>query len=93
MADTDTIWDVSVALRDVSLEMLRHVSTGTTPESDELKRWLDWLGKAARAHNALAVACEDLVELGVSDERIESMKRALTSAQGQANYWARADRW
>lgn len=93
MAINDDVWDVSVALRDISLEILNHVRAGAAPESDELKRWLDWLGKAERTHNALAVACEDLVELGVTDDRIESMKQALTSAQGQTGYWSRADRW
>jgi hypothetical protein len=93
MTDTTSTCDVSLALQDVAVAMLNYVRTGTLPESEELKHWLDWVSNAQHAHSNLAVACEDLVELGVTDDRIAAMKQALTRAQGQAAYCARKDRW
>ena len=84
---------VSEALRDVNMEMFKHVTAGTAPDSVELRQWMNSVANASGAHSDLVVACEEIVELGVNDERIETMKRALTQAQGQATYWARKDRW
>ena len=86
-------WDVTLAIRDLSMDILRHISTGTAPDQEELKNWLRSLNEAARAYHQLEFACEDLVELGASEERLEAMKQALTHAQGQETYWARKDRW
>ena len=41
---------------------------------------------AQRAHNALAHACENLVEEGAMPERLEAMKVAHTHAMGRAAY-------
>jgi len=89
----DLSWDVTIALRDVALEMAQHTMSGTTPDQEQLKRWLLWLGNAARAYHQLEHACEDIVELGAGDDRLQAMKRALTAAQGQETYWHRKDRW
>lgn len=86
-------WDVTLAIRDLSFDIARHTSEGTIPDKDELTRWLQWLNQTARAYHALENACEDLVELGASEARLEAMKRALTHAQGQEEYWPRKDRW
>ena len=86
-------WDVPVALRDVCIEMLEHHRNGRAADPETVRRWHEWIHKAHRAHNALARTCEDLVEDGVTDERLAAMKTALTHAMGQEQYWARADRW
>lgn len=86
-------WDVTLALRDLSLEMLEFHSNKIPAPPETVRRWHDWVHRAQRAHNALAWACEDLVELGATPERLEAMKVALTHAMGQKEYWARADRW
>lgn len=86
-------WDVSLALRDLSLEMLDHHRSGKLADPETIRRWHQWIHEAHRAHNALAHACEDLVEEGSTPERLAAMKLALTHAMGQDTYWARADRW
>jgi len=86
-------WDVPVALRDLCLEMLAIHSKGGSADAATVKRWHQWLFKASRAHNALAISCEDIVEGGATTEHVEAMKQALTCAMGQSVYWARADRW
>lgn len=86
-------WDVPLALRDLCLEMLRVHEVGASADAATVKRWHSWLFKASRAHIALAVSCEDIVEKGATPEHLETMKQALTTAMGQTEYWARADRW
>lgn len=86
-------WDVTLAIRDLSLDIARHTSVGTIPDKNELIGWLRSLNQMARAYYALEHACEDLVELGASESRLEAMKEALTRAQGQETYWPRKDRW
>lgn len=86
-------WDVPVALRDVCIEMLRIHEVGGSADAATVKRWHQWLYKASRAHNALAMACEDIVEDGATEEHLEALKQALTRAMGQSEYWTRADRW
>lgn len=95
MASHDSIaepWDVPVALRDVCLEMLQIHRSGASADAETVKRWHQWLSKAARAHNGLAACCEDIVEGGPTPEHLEAMKQALTRAMGQTEYWTRADR-
>ena len=91
--ETEPRWDVSVALGDVTFDIHRHRSAGSTPDREELTRWQASLAKAGTAFNNLLLACEDIVELGVSDERIAAKKQALTRAEGQAEYCTRKDRW
>ena len=86
-------WDVPVTLRDVCIEMLRIHEVEGNADAATVKRWHQWLYKASRAHNALAMACEDIVERGATPEHLDAMKRTLTTAMGQTEYWARADRW
>lgn len=86
-------WDVSMALRDLAIEMLEHHQHGRSADPQTVRRWHDSLHNAHRAHNALAEACEDLVEGGVTDARLAAMKAALTHAMGQVEYWPRPDRW
>ena len=86
-------WDVTIALRDLSFDISGHLAKETAPVQMEMERWLHSLCEAARAYHQLQFACEDLVELGASEERLDAMKRALTHAQGQETYWAREDRW
>lgn len=86
-------WDVPAALRDLCVEMLRLHKAGASADAATVKRWHQWLYKAARAHNALAASCEDIVEGGPTPGHVEALKRALTRAMGQNEYWARADRW
>jgi len=85
--------DVTIAIRDVSLDIARHTAAGTAPDRRELIAWLESLNSAARAYQKLEHACEDIVEEGTTSERIEAMKVALTHAQGQISYWMRKDRW
>ena len=87
------IWDASTALRDVAIEMLSHHSGGRSADPEMIRHWHEWIHNAHRVHNALADACEDIVEEGVSAERLEAMKVALTHAMGQITYWRREDRW
>lgn len=87
------IWDASMALRDVAIDMLAHHTQGRAADPDTIRRWHEWIHKAHRAHNALEEACEDLVEEGASSERLDAMKSALTHGMGQSQYWPRKDRW
>jgi hypothetical protein len=86
-------WDVPVTLRDLCVEMLDLQRQGASADAETVKRWHHWLYRVSRAHNALAISCEDIVEQGPTPERLEAMKHALTRAMGQTEYWARADRW
>jgi hypothetical protein len=86
-------WDVSLTLRDLCMEMLLVHEVGASADAATVKRWHKSLTKAARAHSALARSCEDIVEKSANTEHVEAMKRALTTAMGQARYWPRADRW
>jgi len=85
--------DVAVVLGDVTFEMYRHKTRESFPDREELNRWQNSLAEAGRAFQHLQLACEDIVELGVSDERLAAMKQALALSQGQAVYSARGDRW
>lgn len=87
------ICDVTIAIRDVSLDIARHTAAGTVPDRRELVAWLENLNGAALAYHKLERACEDIVEEGTTPERLEAMKVALTHAQGQVSYWMRKDRW
>lgn len=82
----DLSWDVTIALRDVAGEMAQHTMSSSTPDQEQLRRWLLWLGNAAKAYRQLELACEDIVELGASDEHLQAMTQALATAQGQATY-------
>lgn len=93
MSEGGLLWDVSMALGDISAEMLERYEAGTPVEPDTIARWRQSISKARRAHIALAESCEEIVESGATHERVEAMKQALTRAMGLANYWARADRW
>lgn len=86
-------WDVSAAMCDVMLEMLRIHEHDGTADAATIKRWHTWLQKAAMAHMALATSCEDVVESSATPENLQAMEHALATAMGQARYWARADRW
>ena len=88
-----TCWDVSMALRDVSLEMLQFHEAGIAAPPEVVRHWHDWIHAANRAHNALAQACEEIVESGATTVNLDRMKVALTHAMGQNTYWARCDRW
>lgn len=90
---TEPRCDVAVVLGDVTFEMYRHKTRESFPDRQELNRWQNSLAEAGRAFQNLQLACEDIVELGVSDERVAAMKQALTLSQGQAAYRARGDRW
>jgi len=85
--------DVAVVLGDVTFEMYRHKTRESFPDRDELNRWQNSLAEAGRAIQNLQSACEDIVELGATDERVAAMKQALTLSQGQVVYCARGDRW
>lgn len=85
--------DVAVTLRDLCFEMLELHGRGGSTDAEMVKRWHQWLYRAASAHNGLAMSCEDIVEGGATPEHLDAMKRALTRAMGQAEFWARADRW
>ena len=73
--EREPCWDVAVALSDVTLDTHRHRSSGSTPDREELTRWQNSLAKAGTALSNLLLACEDIVELGVSDERVAAMKQ------------------
>lgn len=86
-------WDLATTLRDLSFDMAKHVRAQSQPTLDEIKLWHDWVFNAAPVYWALESACEDLIEEGVSDARVDALKQALTHAMGQAKYWPRKDRW
>lgn len=86
-------WDVSLALRDVCVEMLRIHQVNGVADSATVRQWHQQLWRAAAAHNALARRCEVVVEQGATPEHLNAMKQALTRAMGQDAYWARRDRW
>lgn len=86
-------WDVRLALLDLCLEMLRVHEVDASADAATVKRWHALLFKAARAHSALAISCEDIVKQGATPQHLEAMKQALTIAMGQTEYWARGDRW
>ena len=89
----ETCCHVSAALGDISFDLHRHAGSGTTPGIAELAHWHDWICQASVAHGNLVAACEDIIELGVSDERIAGMKKALALSQGNDTYVRREDRW
>lgn len=91
-ADTSP-WDISFALSDLSIDIARHVNAGTQPDEAELRRWSKWVVNSAQVYGNLRQACEDVIELGTSDAGLESLKQAMTLAQGQLEYWPRKDRW
>lgn len=86
-------WDLATALRDMSADLAKHVHASTLPASKELDSWLDYINKAARVYWALESACEDLIEDGATEARVQALKESLTRAQGQSEYWPRKDRW
>ncbi len=86
-------WDVGMALRDLSLEMLDHHGNGRSASPETILRWHQSLRLAHRAHNALAWACESLVEEGATPGNLEEVRVALAHAMGQRAYCARSDRW
>ena len=92
-AATPTCWDVGLALADVCREIVEHVDASSTPNSEQLAHWLEWIVNANQACQQLHHTCEDLVELGCSPERVQSIEQALAYAQGQERYWWRKDRW
>lgn len=75
------------------MEMLEYHGQGRAVDALTVRRWHEWIHKAALAHSALAVACESLVEEGATPEHVAAVKQALTRAMGQDTYWARRDRW
>ena len=85
--------DVSIALRDLCIDMLRRHRAGESADAATILGWHESLVKAGLAHNALATNCEDIVEGGASPENLAAMQQALAHAMGQDVYWARADRW
>jgi hypothetical protein len=93
MSTINEPWDVTIALRDLSVGLAEHVRAATVPTQRELNEWLHSINRAAPVYWALESACEDIVEDGVTECRIQSLKQALTSAQGQVEYWHRKDRW
>lgn len=82
-----------MALRDVSLEMLRFHEAGEPAPPEAVREWHRWIHNAHLAHNALAHACEEIVENGATSQRLKTMELKLAHAMGQATYWARKDRW
>lgn len=93
MPSNDHPWDVATALRDLSADLAKHADAATTPSNNEIRDWLELVNMAAPAYWALETACEDLVEEGLSEARVQALKRALTFAQGQSEYWPRKHRW
>jgi hypothetical protein len=93
MSTETSPWDISFALSDLSIDIARHVNAGTQPDEAELRRWSEWIVNSAQVYGNLRHACEDVIELGTSDARLESLKQAMTFAQGQFKYWPREDRW
>jgi hypothetical protein len=81
------------AVSGVSWELFAHLKQGTLPDQSELQRWQATLANAATAQGTLLASCEDLIELGASAERLEAVKRAVATANGQHQYVARRDRW
>lgn len=86
-------WDLATALRDMSADLAKHVHASTLPASNELENWLDYINNAARVYWTLENACEDLIEDGATEARVQALKEALSHAQGQSEYWPRKDRW
>ena len=84
--DPPVRWDVGKALRDLALEMLEHHQSGTAAAPETIRRWHWSLHLAHRAHNALAWACEDLIEEGVTSEA-SSIAEARVSAYRRMHVW------
>jgi len=78
----DLSWDVTIALRDIASEMAQHTMSSSVPDQEQLKRWLLWLGNAAKAYRQLELACEDIVELGASDEHLAARLVDLNRISG-----------
>ncbi|AOY67909.1 hypothetical protein XEUV206_22250 [Xanthomonas euvesicatoria] len=93
MSTINEPWDVTITLRDLSVALAEHVHAATVPTQRELNEWLHYITRAAPVYWALESACEDIVEDGASEYRIQALKQALTYAQGQVEYWHRKDRW
>ncbi|MFC3716306.1 hypothetical protein ACFONC_09085 [Luteimonas soli] len=86
-------WDIAETLQFLSFDIVNHLSAGTLPSNEEIRRWLDSINNAAPNYWALELVCEDLVEDGVTEARMQALKNALAHAQGQNEYWPRKDRW
>lgn len=86
-------WDVNMALADVCREIGAHIDSDSKPSSDQLRHWYEWIENARLVHLDLAERCEDLVETGVTPERLRAVEQFLAYAQGRETYWPRKDRW
>jgi len=93
MSTVNEPWDVAIALRDLSADVATHVHAATVPAHRELNEWLHYINRAAPLYRALESACEDIVEDGVTEPRVQALKQALAYAQGQVEYCHRKDRW
>jgi len=93
MSTVNEPWDIAIALRDLSADLARHVHAATVPTHRELNEWLHYINRVAPVYWTLESACEDIVEDGVTESRVQALKQALTYAQGQVEYWHRKDRW
>ncbi|MBV6859647.1 hypothetical protein KWH07_18735 [Xanthomonas campestris pv. zingibericola] len=93
MSTINEPWDLTMALRDLSAYLAGHVHAATMPTHSELNSWLHYINRAAPVYWALESACEDIIEEGVTEARVQALKQAMTCAQGQTKYWPRKDRW
>jgi hypothetical protein len=93
MSTINEPWDLTMALRDLSAYLAGHVHAATVPTHTELNSWLHYINRAAPVYWALEIACEDIIEVGVTEARVQALKQPTTSAQGQTKCCPRKDRW
>jgi hypothetical protein len=93
MSDVNKRWDMGSAVSGVTWDLFTHLKQESLPDRADLQRWQATLASASTAQGALLASCEDLVEFGATAERLEALRRALATANGQHQYIARRDRW